>query len=467
MKKNMSTVSTLLATVVRPASKFITMSSMPEQLDSTQTYWSQLSQGGLTEYVDQTVFRSLGKKTAWNPAGAIRDRWNTELLPILKNILDDPGNYEKVFENKSKHPRATYHLYMVGEQMRWQQAQPTIVVICVKNRIAKRIIHLLKSIESFKALKLGFDFLAYKAKISFHAGDAKHESLSEQPRTLCGSKVVMSPFPLPRSPPWSQATIGGLILLDGTFYGLTVAHAFYPDDSTDDETDTCSISSGTEEISELDDDEIWSRGGSQTNQRAVESPEASEAYTVYLGKPVTAPTTLPDSLDSLSFVGTLTPARSSLLAAIDMTGPIELKWLSREKDWALVRIEAPQFQAPNEIKIPDGRNLRLEIPYLGHTPPEDNILAIAGVSGIYESKCSDTMCGIMLPGSKAVQYAWTMDSHSRTHPSWFRPFIRIILKLLSQAPGIVEHGLLTLLTENYVVQLLLSAKNSRLPMFCR
>lgn len=83
------------------------MSSMPEQLDSTQTYWSRLSQGGLTEYVDQTVFRSLGKKTAWNPAGAIRDRWNTELLPILKNILDDPGNYEKVFENKSKHPRAT------------------------------------------------------------------------------------------------------------------------------------------------------------------------------------------------------------------------------------------------------------------------------------------------------------------------------------------------------------------------
>lgn len=306
---------------------------------------------------------------------------------------------------------------MVGDQMRWQQAQPTIVVICVKNRIAKRIIHLLRSIKSFKALKLGFDFLAYKAKINFHAGDAKNESLSEQPRTLCGSKVVVSPFPLPRSPSWSQATIGGLFLLDGAFYGLTVSHAFYPDDSTDDETDTCSISSGTEEMSELDDDEIWSRGGSQTSQRAVKSPEASGAYTVYLGNPVTAPKSLPGSLDSLSFVGTLTPTRSSLLAAIDMTGLHEEKWLSRENDWALVRIEAPQLRAPNEIQTPDGRNLHPKVPYLGHTPPEDKVLATAGVSGAYESKCSDTMCGIMLPGSKVVQYAWTIDSHSRMYSS--------------------------------------------------
>lgn len=385
---------------------------VPQASNSAQTYWSMLSKGDLAELIDQTKFRSFGGKPAWNPAGAIRERWNTELLPILENILADPGNYERVFGNRSKHPCVAYHLYMIGEQMRWQNAQPTIVMICMKNRIAKRIIHLLKSIESFKALNLGFGFLAHTGKVSFHAGDAKSGSLSKKPRTLSGSKVVVSSFPFPESPQWSQATLGGLVLLDGVFYGLTVAHAFYPDDLTEDETDTCSISSGTEEMSELDDNETWSSEGSQTNERTVDS-EASQAYAVYLESPVMALSSVPDSLDSLTFVGTLTPARSSLIAtAIDVFGPPERKWLSREMDWALVRIEAPHFRAPNEIHTPDGRILRPEAPYLGDAPPKDKVLAIAGVSGLYESKCSDTMCGIMIPGSKAVQHAWTLDSYS-------------------------------------------------------
>src|SRR5947209_4404525 len=106
------------------------------------TWWSLLSEQERLQCVDQgeswTIKRRRpwGNKTAWNPAGRLLELWETELYDKIKTIINDPGNYNKIYGDGSHHPGLGRHLWMVADRCVYQEAHPTIVIACKEKRFA-------------------------------------------------------------------------------------------------------------------------------------------------------------------------------------------------------------------------------------------------------------------------------------------------------------------------------------------
>jgi hypothetical protein len=230
-------------------------------------------------------------------------------------------------------------------------------------------------------MNLGFRFLEWEENITLTAGetsDLANNGTSEaeteaEALRLCGSRVVASSIPISVESPWVQATISGVLLLNRTYYGLSVAHAFYRDDSDRNRTSPGDNEpDGLLKEDELSDDEKnWDKIFDElSNTEASGSVEDISAYrpsirepfatTVFLardlakfeaylsGLPPPAGNGAHDFLENLSLVGHLPNLRLNPAdMRVEQAEYAESQWVSPSLDWALIRLHDPRFWGRN------------------------------------------------------------------------------------------------------------------------
>lgn len=199
----------------------------------SKTYWQSLSRNERAACIGHPWTSKIGSKYAWDVSGCIKEKWNTDIYPEMKRVC--AANSLAIYKTTATHYQCSYHLYLLCSSSMQEKAYPTIVTKCQDYKIASRALRIIKEHHSLESIKrLGFKYMAVSEKLVLAAGgyptsSEEHQAM-DQFRSLCGSRVLVSPLPATPMSKWRQATIGGVITLDDRYYGLTVAHCFHDED---------------------------------------------------------------------------------------------------------------------------------------------------------------------------------------------------------------------------------------------
>jgi hypothetical protein len=384
---------------------------------SSNSYWDSLKPDEKLASINEHRSRKLGKKTAWFPEGVVLKRWTEEIYPTISTIINDAGNYERIFGKYNKEVTRPCWLYMVGEGGQWTAARPTIVALCSKTRIAQRICDLLRNIECMRTLNLGFDYMAHKERAILIAGEDYTTGLpnSHHPDiewNLCGSQVLASTYPPSPSAKWKEATAGGTLKIDGEYYCLTVAHAFHLKMSVFGDGGSDSSMDSSESSDCIDD--FYPASDLQSSASVLTCPpdmlddldlglylrrDSAQSATRFQDRNHTdcAPTAITD-IELIGRGRLLTPEAPTLRRLL----------LCKETDWALFRIKDPRFFKGNLVQTPSGAILSPQ--KVSSSPPDGKVIVAAGTSGVFESNCPGLVGGLLLPGCTQMIDVWTIDS---------------------------------------------------------
>ena len=402
----MSSMTTTLTPVQGPAG------GPPLRLAGTTiSYWDTLREVDRLASINSNKFRKLGRKTGWFPAGLVLQKWTEEVYPTITKILNDAGNYERIFGKHNKEVTRPCWLYMVGQGQQWMTARPTIVAICSKTRIAQRICDLLQNMPSMRTWNLGFEYMHHKEKLVLVTGNGGSNAASNISGNLCGLQVLASTYPASLSAKWKQTTIGGTLKINQEYYCLSVAHAFHLD---------ASVAGNDDSESSLDSDD-----GSEQSEDFYSASEPKSSISVIACRP-----SVVESVD-LGLYLDYGPVSTNARALGGKSGQTQISadpirvigsgrarsWatsklrpllLCAELDWVLVRVTDPQFFGSNLVQSPSGKLLSPQ--RVSSTPPGGQVLVAAGVSGVFESHCQGIVGGLSLPGSFRMIDVWTIES---------------------------------------------------------
>lgn len=411
--------------------------NIPMHSRQAQTYWTRLAPQRKLDSIDGETLtsRSFGRKIGWSPKGDILQRWNDELFAHIQGIVGAERSTEFIYKRSKKKSPCVCDLWMLSDGNRWEDARPTIVAMCNDGKVARRAIVVLQKNPKLKDLNLGFHFLAWEESIELIAGSVAGNPLvpasDDDLLSLGGLRVLITSTPISSKSKWRDATIGGVLLLGGVYYGLSVAHAFFLNETendindSDDESTIRAESATSEDESDLEDFEELEALESELRKNLrnlmseVESPSAeTPASVVYLSQgnsglesDSSGGSNTGISIQSLSLVGFLPRPTAAQTHSID--GPdysVVSPWISRDLDWALVRIHDPRFWSPNKFTTTSGATLSTSL--VSFAPPNGQVLVTTRFSGPRLSHCWGRKSGLLLPGSRKLQEVWTLGSSS-------------------------------------------------------
>jgi hypothetical protein len=420
--------------------KPVSEKSFPKAEHNTCTYWSGITHELKLDAIDsaESKSRKFGSKNAWCPRGNLLEKWNEDLLPQALGVLSADLSRRYIYKRSKKEYPCSIDLWMICEGSDWESAHPTVVSMCVNGRVARRTILVLENNPQFRDLNLGFGFLCWEEEVSLLADNgiaASEVELSQcDSLRLCGSRVLITSFPFSTASRLNQATIGGVLLLNGTYYGLSTAHAFYHSreeqnthhfngNGQGDAGDMCEASEDTGDwenyLNGLNGLEASING--EEDSSALTALEPPSPTVVYLARePVSSDTHIPEAEDSptpkarkhfetSSLVGFLpkTPIAKSdeLLERTDSRGS---PWISRNLDWALIRIHDPRFWGPNLFESMLGTTLSTS--FVSYSPPHGAVMIATRHNGPRLAYCWGRKTGLMLPNSITLQEVWCLDS---------------------------------------------------------
>ncbi|KAL1627950.1 hypothetical protein SLS54_002218 [Diplodia seriata] len=169
----------------------------------------------------------LGDKKRWALAGTALQEWKDNILPLLQEVME--SGRKEIYKGESV---ADYHIvrlcYMLGFDK--GHAHPTIVVACDGKRfkpILKRTVKVIhrvgdSALKGFKLLPARISDLEFKANLTDCPAKVRNLLITEDtpgPISLSGRQILAGDF-------GRLATIGGTIIIDDSYYALTVAHPF-------------------------------------------------------------------------------------------------------------------------------------------------------------------------------------------------------------------------------------------------
>ncbi|KAI9741401.1 MAG: hypothetical protein M1834_003118 [Cirrosporium novae-zelandiae] len=385
----------------------------------SRTVWGNFSDAQKRSSVDsRRPPRDFGTQRGWGISGDLKARWEQRPGGIncrIQQYLNDDGS--EIFSHQKTRSPVILHLYMVGDDL--TTAYPTLVVCNAKLRLAQKIINVIKKVPCL--LHFGLRLLACKTPV-FQPGPGMSSTMDQTEYDGAGGIPIIipaCPF-IPISTP-RRATIGGLILINNSFYGLTVAHPFLGldeeakkitsipavPDSKDNRGswDEIAPEEGSDttglEVDSLDVfDDIITGTDVILNARALPHIMSIESASEMCQSVLTACTQkigyLPDN--DLS-------SASSMISSRNLTSP----WVCRSLDWALVRVTHPDFLSPpgnhlenNETVLPV--DTAQEMP----TGNREVLINRAG-DGPVKATFSGSVCSIWLPGSSSLEEAWSLN----------------------------------------------------------
>ena len=386
------------------------------------SFWDCLTESQQHACIEKTAAREIGRSKGYHPCGIVRHKWDREIHPAIKDILRDKGNKKAIYRSSSKRPGCACRLFMLDTGSAWKTPRPTVVVFCHDRQFAKKTADLLQKMDMLKRSVLGFDFLPSVEEITLAAdhSEAATPVAQETNPSLCGSRICISPPQVNLF--WTRATTGGVIVINGRFYGLTAAHAFFravEDAKTDSDAGSPNesagmVSNGDDE--NQDDNAIHheAQNLSQTNENSPEAEAAQmETRSIYLDDQISS-----SERSSLDIDGALQKPLSA--RAENLLGTIETRanpyeqpspQLNMEDDWALFEISPTIYHRPNTVYAPTGEILQAV--NVAQREPSGPVLVAAGVSGVLETACLGPLSGIILPHSTTMLDAWVVTQSCR------------------------------------------------------
>lgn len=384
----------------------------PTRSQTCHSYWSALNPQQKQGCVDVGRKRLFGVQTGWWPAGCILQRWEDELFPTIRRIQNEEGNNKKIFKGQRRHPVCMMELWMIEDGGGIHSVLPTIVARCSYMKIAKRTLSVLWKIHSFVDLNLGFGSLPWQEELGLVGGPERTQPLMER-SVLPGGSTPLLPLNT-----WNRATLGGVLLLNKEYYGLTVAHAFYDENEGTSQEDDAEFQSDEESDLDSDSDGFQAQSkhlADEDGHHHSPTSRAPDKNIVYAGQfeqglPTAAFTAaeVPSFIAHLSLVGYLPHRHDNSHPPIRRTEvPGPAKWISSQSDWALVRIYDPRFFGPNRFITPEGETI---VPSrTSSSPPKGNVFLASSNSQLRKAYCPGIKSGIFLPNSTEMQETWALD----------------------------------------------------------
>lgn len=209
-----------------------------------------------------------------------------------------------------------------------------------------------------------------------------------------------------------RSTLGGVLLLGGHYYGLTVAHTFLQDFGYDDSGNNSSEDARS--FSEQSSDD-----GNSVNEDTLLPPIAvtysSTISAVYLenqNRPNADPRSViresldsQDSASSISLVGH-TDATSEEKENAESTP--ESRWFSLDSDWALIEIQDSRLMLPN-IFVVNGGTYTVRSFCTKENRPEGGLVVLKGGKETVHVAAPGALAGISLPWSREFVDVWIME----------------------------------------------------------
>ncbi|KAF7504417.1 hypothetical protein GJ744_002221 [Endocarpon pusillum] len=341
--------------------------------------------------------------SAWRVAGKLQEEWNTIALEItsrtkkidFRNSIS-PGNPGNAV--------IRWVLYLVGKAPEASKLKPTIVAECADVGLAKKACKALQKMKkrSLRPLLGTYDMHYAQAPIRLRAEPNGIVSLSissaDGHYSLCGQQIIICSRLGAETPIFTTSTIGGAILIGGTYYALTAAHAF-PEHILDRPTSNEGAQIGKNHRDPGDE--------SLKNDATVSDSAPTPRGLLRLARSVYVQKCDRNSInpEDLSI-----PAQPSTEAAALINNASQHVTLNRNQDWALVPIENHRFMRENKFTSPTGSIAH--VTGISENIPPGPVVIATGVSDPAVSKISKTTSLLLLPGCEKLQIVWSAEKQS-------------------------------------------------------
>lgn len=346
---------------------------------------------------DKVLKASLARKIeVWEVSGLLRQEWSANLSAKIAQGLSEKYISNDFFNNGHKR-RSTglpiWDIYVVLKKGRRESAKPTIIALHRDISVAKRAYKLIEDLKqaSLKVLLQDYDIAYAEYPLNLRAdADGSSTPSTKYLRNLCGTHVVISrqtgePPGEPAAQAWSRSTIGGVLLVNGTYFGLTTAHSFFEDE---------------EDLAEQ-----YKHDGSPPP--LIRKP----AWRVY-AQDCAHDSTTEDDTNCIS-AQPVDPA--NLINSTDADGltngvlnPDVL--LSRSCDWALVPVQNSQFTTTNSLSVGTGEEIQVNS--LADDIPSGQVMVASSVAERVWADFPKIASIIALPGSPSVHIAWRVSQQT-------------------------------------------------------
>lgn len=369
------------------------------------SFWGNLAPNDQAACFDPRSKPALdfGSKKAWSVQGPLQKGWNGQILPKIIEIAGYDHARAVIFKGlKDVSVTITWSCYLIGKQPILQNLQPTIIAKAGSESVAKNAAKYFQKLKdgSLRSLLGDFKLAHAKSKISLcgdeEASNSKppeqyeEATLSEDRKTnLCGAHVrisfVNADSSLGDTGAWKEthATIGGVINIQGRYYGLTAAHVFQQPEG----------------------DKVPSPSTSTAREADSISWEGSRSLVGYV-------VTFDEGRQSSTgpFIGQSKIVNEEILSeggSRSSSSSIICNW---EKDWALIPVTNETFQTNNSVSLEPG--LHVNVREIRDTIPRRDVIVVSGVSGCRTTSFEPSASAILLPASQRIQLTWCLRCNS-------------------------------------------------------
>jgi hypothetical protein len=336
---------------------------------------------------DKVLKAQLSKKIeVWEVSGLLKQEWNSKLSAKIAQVLSETYISNEFFTKGHKRTSTglpIWEIYIVLKKGRRESAKPTIFALHRDISVAKRACKLIEDLKqgSLKVLLQDYDIAYAEYSLNLRA-DAQRSSSPgiARLRSLCGAHVVISSQTgEPAAQAWTRSTIGGVVLVNGTYFGLTTAHSFLEDED--------------------DSAEAENHGA---------SPRQKPTWKVYAQSCVNDTTTKDDTncisaqpVDSANLINTADTG--GLTNGVRNSEVL----LGRSSDWALVPVHNSQFTTTNSLSVGNGEDM--EINSLVDEIPSGQVMVASSVAQRVWADFPGIVSIIALPDSPSVHIAWRVS----------------------------------------------------------
>ncbi|KAH7416641.1 hypothetical protein BKA64DRAFT_636042 [Cadophora sp. MPI-SDFR-AT-0126] len=341
----------------------------------------------------------FGRKECWEVTGPAQVI-SSDLFGAVRTLLNSRTEY--LNEKESKPCFIMFGLYMIGDD--GAHANPTLLLSCERKVPRRKALKLVKEsgiLSGYPGVRLAESirppsviqapvFLG-GAEENLYVGEEDPDIVEWPPsKSICGIPVYGREQIGPDSYSSYEATVGGVVCLNGKPYGLSTAHSFQKEDlstsAPDDEFDFEFAYGDWEETDSFD-------------KTSETSPTSDTSFSSHSPN---SSTQISQSQGRTNPLGTYVPRGA-------------VKWMSLDSgnigsDWALVEFRPLNPVSVNTVSfLKNSLTRQLLIKSIVQTgPAERKVLAVTGFNGIVPGVMSKIPTFMMLPGGDSFEEVWTV-----------------------------------------------------------
>ena len=378
---------------------------------------------GPEKSIGRKVTTSKGK-TIWEATGPAADIFENELFGIIDRLLQ--AHKEEIQSGEKTSQTISFHLWMVGREAR--SARPTIIFTCKSPTYRAKVLRLLKQnniLEDFPGMALkSMDRMPAEPMSGRHNRLQQLDGLAQNPEEV----IIYSPAGTINSCGTSifvgnnhEATLGGILLINGIYYGFTSLHP------RNDEN--CRFESLIGEGGILAFDEDSDSQSTSKNEKITLSLKISHDSNILLGtqslrsiRPSLTNLSIHRSSPDLISIDSRTandgknakqPSHAEIFPAnFRRIGAIRMGDAQRMLDYDIFPIDDPELHMGNRVPLPrvPGRQQEfLSTETILTKVIESRVFIATGKSGVIKGTIMNNPYFIKMAGSESYQKMWPVE----------------------------------------------------------